>query len=87
MDFFTNLADVVHYLFGRNHIQQILKSKVYVRHSLTALRIDQREQHFQKIVILINSNFRNRILRNTLRLFQCVDYLLVCCIKKGVHTW
>ncbi|MNJ70805.1 hypothetical protein D3C77_672890 [compost metagenome] len=82
MDFFADLANVVHYFLWRNHVEQVLEPEVDICHALASFRIDECKQHFQEVIVLIDPDFGYGIFGNSFGLLQHIDDFLVSCIEK-----
>ena len=84
-EFLAVLLDVFHDLLRRNELRQVLELKVHIKHTLRAFRIHQCQEHAQKIIVIVQVNLRQKIIRNALGLFQRIYDLLVVRIVEGIH--
>lgn len=71
-DLLTDLPDVLHHLLGGDHVQQMLKPEVHVEDALRFLGLHEGEQHLQEVVLLVQRDHGEHILRNALRLLEGV---------------
>ncbi len=85
-DFLADLPDILHDLFGGDHVQQMLKPEVHVEDALGLLRLHQGEQHFQKVILLVQWDHGEHVLRNTLRLFEGVADGLCVGVVEAVNA-
>ena len=79
-----DLPYVLHDLPGRNHLRELFKAEVRVDDPLTPLRLNERHEHFQEIIVQIEMHRAQHIFRDPGGLFLRIDDTLRRRIKKGI---
>ncbi len=85
IDFLADLLDVVHDLLGGYHVQHILKLEIHIHDSLRLLGINQRKKHVQEIILPVERNLCDKLVRDVGRFFQRVQHVLRVGVKEGIY--